>query len=106
MKTKIKTHLKIGDKVKIITGNQKGTMGNISVINRKKELLSLASLLPRVTYKKDPKGGEAKRIELQPMIHISNVILWDTKANCGSKIGYKIIEGTKKRYFKKSGNVV
>ena len=54
MKTKIKTHLKIGDKVKIITGNQKGTMGNISVINRKKELLSLATLLPRIIYKKNP----------------------------------------------------
>jgi large subunit ribosomal protein L24 len=106
MKEKIKTHLKIGDKVKIITGNQKGTMGNISVINRKKELLSIATLLPRVIYKKNPQGGESKRIELQPMIHISNVILWDTQANCSSKIGYKLIEGTKKRYFKKSGNVV
>ena len=106
MTEKIKTHLKIGDKVKIITGNQKGTMGNISVINRKKELLSINSLLPVIAFKKNPQGGEVKRIELQPMIHISNVMLWDTDANCTSKIGYKIIEGTKKRYFKKSGNIV
>jgi large subunit ribosomal protein L24 len=106
MREKIKTHLKIGDKVEIVTGNQKGTIGNISIINRKKELLSIENLLSRVTYKKNPQGGESKKVEIQSMIHISNVMLWDKETNCSSKIGYKIVEGVKKRYFKKSGNIV
>ena len=31
-----KKHVKIGDRIKIITGNQKGIIGNISSINTKK----------------------------------------------------------------------
>jgi ribosomal protein L24 len=33
-------------------------------------------------------------------------MLWDKEANKASKIGYKIIDNAKIRYFKKSGNVV
>jgi|TARA_B110000240_G_C13485579_1_gene447236 large subunit ribosomal protein L24 len=106
MKNKIKTPFKIGDKIKVITGQQKGLIGNISFINQKKETLSLDNLLPRITYKKNPQSGESKKVEIQPLIHISNVMLWDKDANKCSKIGYKVVEGQKKRYFKKSGNFV
>ena len=51
--------------------------------------------------KKD-EGGESKKMELQIPIHISNVMLWDKEANISSKIGYKLINNEKKRYFKKS----
>jgi large subunit ribosomal protein L24 len=106
MSKKGKTFLKIGDRVKVITGTHKGTIGNVSLLNKKKETLSLDNLLPRITYKRNPQGGESKKIELQQMVHISNVMLWDNEANCCSKIGYKITEGIKRRYFKKSGNFV
>jgi hypothetical protein len=33
-------------------------------------------------------------------------MLWDTKANLSSKSGSKFVDGTKKRYFKKSGNIL
>ena len=99
-----KSPFKIGDKVKIITGNQKGLIGNISLINKKKQMVGIESLLPRVTYKKNPQGGEARKVEIQQLIHLSNVMLWDNEAKISSKIGYKMVEGTKKRYFKKSGN--
>ena len=36
MTKKLQTHLKIGDKVKVITGSQKGIIGTISLINKKK----------------------------------------------------------------------
>jgi ribosomal protein L24 len=32
--------------------------------------------------------------------------LWDKEANVASKIGYKIVNEKKVRYFKKSGNIV
>lgn len=37
MKNKIKTPFKIGDKIKVITGKQRGLIGNISFINQKKK---------------------------------------------------------------------
>jgi large subunit ribosomal protein L24 len=106
MTLKLKTHLKIGDKVQVITGSQKGLIGNISLINKKKGAVAVDTLLPRITFKKNPQGGEAKKVEIKGMIHLSNVMLWDKETNVASKIGYKLFDGQKKRYFKKSGKIV
>lgn len=104
---KIKSkHVKIGDRIKIITGAQKGLIGNISSINVKKEVVTIDNVTPRIKYVKSREGGESKKVELQLPIHISNVMLWDTEANISSKIGYKIVNSEKKRYFKKSGNLI
>ena len=86
MTKKLQTHLKIGDKVKVITGSQKGIIGTISLINKKKESISIDNILPRITYKKNPQGGESQKVEIQSMLNISNVMLWDKEANNSSKI--------------------
>jgi len=106
MTKKLQNHLKIGDKVKVITGSQKGIIGTVSCLNKKKEVVGLDNILPRITYKKNPQGGESKKVEIQSMINISNVMLWDKEVNISSKIGYKLLDGKKQRYFKKSGNFV
>jgi large subunit ribosomal protein L24 len=106
MKKNLKTHIKIGDKVKVITGNQKGFIGKILTILPKKELVIIEGILPLVKYIKNPQGGDSTKKELPIFIHVSNVMLWDKEINLASKIGYKIIANEKKRYFKKSGNLV
>ena len=77
MTKKLQTHLKIGDKVKVITGSQKGIIGTISLINKKKESISIDNILPRITYKKNPQGGESQKVEIQSMLNISNVMLYE-----------------------------
>lgn len=100
------SHVKIGDTIKIIAGNQKGLIGNIKSILRKKSLVVVEGVLPRIKYVKNKQGEEPKQIELVVPIHISNVILWDKVAKIGSRVGYKMTENKKIRYFKKSGNSV
>jgi large subunit ribosomal protein L24 len=99
-----KTHVKLGDKVKIISGNQKGIIGEIKLIFRQKSLVVIEGVSTRIKYAKNKQGGEAKKIELPIMIHSSNVMLWDNQTNQSSRIGYKFLSNQKKRYFKKSGN--
>lgn len=106
MKTKNKIHVKIGDKVKVIAGNQKGFIGVITALVTKKALVVVDGITPRITFKKSPQGGEAKKLEIQVPIHSSNVMLWDKDANAGSKVGFKMVNEKKVRYFKKSGNLV
>ena len=106
MNRKIKRHVKIGDKVKIISGNQKGFIGNIVSISIKKSTVIIDTTLPRIKFLKNREGGELTKLEIPISIHISNVMLWDIQANQMSKIGYKFINTQKKRYFKKSGNFV
>ena len=99
-------HIKIGDKVKIISGNQKGIIGTINTILTKKTIVYIDGISPRIKILKNSRDGETKQIDLQIPIHFSNVMLWDNQQNIASRIGYKIVENKKRRYFKKSGNLV
>lgn len=106
MNKQVNSHVKIGDKVKVITGNQKGFIGIIASIIPKKSLVIIEGIVPRIRFVKNRQGGEAQKKEIPISIHLSNVMLWDSQINKVTKIGYKVIENQKKRYFKKSGNLV
>ena len=106
MKKQIKNHLKIGDKIKVLTGNNKGFIGKVGSVNSKDSTITIEGIIPRIKYIKDRQSGETKKLELQIAIHSSNVMLWDNVSNSASRIGYKLVEGKKVRYFKKSGNLV
>jgi len=106
MKTKVNCHIKVGDKVKVITGTNKGTIGTITSIIFKKSIVFIEEILPRIKYVKNTQGEESKKIEIKTPIHISNVMIWDSETNTSSKIGYKVIENKKYRYFKKSGKII
>ena len=100
------SHIKIGDKVKIISGNQKGIIGTINTVLTKKSIVYIDGISPRLKIMKNSQDGETKQLDLQIPIHLSNVMLWDNQQNIASRIGYKMVENKKKRYFKKSGNLV
>jgi len=106
MKINKKLHVKVGDKVKVIAGNHKGLIGVITMVNQKKLVANIDGIVPRIRYTKNPQGGEARKMEIPVSIHISNLMLWDSENNTNSRIGYKIIDDKKQRYFKKSGNLV
>jgi large subunit ribosomal protein L24 len=103
---KINCHVKVGDKIKIIAGNQKGLLGTITSIDRKSSSVIIDNVLPRIRYVKNQQGGEAQKKTLQVPIHVSNIMLWDKEANVCSKVGQKIVNNEKRRFFKKSGNLV
>ena len=106
MKKNLKSHVRIGDKIKIIVGTNKGLIGKITSLSHKNSTVTIDSILPRIKFIKNKQGEESKKTELQLAIHISNVMLWDKENNMTSKIGYKMVDGKKVRYFKKSGNLV
>lgn len=101
-----KSHVKIGDKVKIISGGQKGFIGTISSISRSKSIVSVEGILPRIKYVRSKNGEESSKIEVPIYIHFSNVMLWDNQAQNAGRIGYKEINNEKKRFFRKSGNIL
>lgn len=102
--TSIKANnLKIGDSVKIIAGNYKGIVGSISQINRKKNVASLDVIAPRIKLLKHKEDGAPNKKELKVFIEISNLMPWDKTSEVSSRIGYKLVNDTKVRYFKKSG---
>ncbi|MDY6062792.1 MAG: 50S ribosomal protein L24 [Erysipelotrichaceae bacterium] len=100
-------NIKKGDKVKVITGHYKGTIGEVVEVLPKVEKVIIDGVNMAKKHLKpsqvNPDGGI---VEKAMPIHVSNVMLYDAKAKVASRIGFKEEKGKKVRYYKKSGNVV
>jgi len=102
-----KLHIKKGDIVKVIAGNERGQQGKVLSIDRKKmrALVEGLNMISKHTKPNaaNPQGGIVKQ---EATIHISNLMVLDGKGNA-SRIGRKLNEDNKLvRYSKKSGEVI
>lgn len=96
--------IKKGDKVKVITGAYKGTIGEVTKAFPKEdkvivEGVNMVKKHLRPTQQ-NPDGGI---VEKEAKIHVSNVMLYDEKAKQASRVKYQMKDGKKVRVYKKSG---
>ena len=92
-------HVKKGDMVEIITGDNKGATGRVMKVLLKKQRVVVEGL--NLVYKhvrpsqRNPQGG---RIRVEQPMHISNVLPVNPKSSKGSRVSFKCDEdGSKKR---------
>ncbi len=103
-----KLHIKKGDNVMVISGNNKGQSGRVLVIDLPgmKAIVEGVNLISKNTKPnaKNPKGGIVKQ---EAAVHISNLMVVD-KAGIPVRTGIKIDEntGNKVRISKKSGEAI
>ena len=97
--------LKKNDTVRIIAGKDKGLEGKIIQIDPKSERVVVQgrNMVTKTMKKRNPqdKGGI---MEVEAPIHVSNVQL--VSKSGVSRVGYKIENGKKVRYAKKTGEVL
>lgn len=106
-----KLHVKKGDNVKVIAGNDRGKEGRVLVVFPKKDRVLVEGINMRIHHEKpsqqNPQGG---RMEREAPIHISNVMVIDPNTGEPTRIGRKRIEedggGRWVRYAKKSGEII
>lgn len=100
MITKIK--LKKGDKVKILSGKDKGKEGKIEKVYRKaKKVLILGVNLYKRHLKKNPETKQGGIVEVPRPLPSCRVILICPKCGKTTRIGYKIEKNKKIRICKK-----
>ena len=99
--------LKTGDNVIVITGKDKGKQGKIVAskpIANKVIVEGINMVKKHVRQsEQNPDGGV---IEFEAPIKVSNVMLVDPKTGERTRVGYKVVDGKKVRYAKKSGEVL
>lgn len=108
-----KLHVKKGDEVRVIAGNEKGKEGRVLAVFPEKERVLVEGINMRVHHDKptqdNPQGG---RIEREGAIHVSNVMVKDPQSGEPTRIGRKRVEsegdskGRWVRYAKKSGEII
>ncbi len=102
-----KFKIKKGDLVMVMSGKDRGSKGHVLQVIRSKDRVVVEGvniIKKRVKpTAENPSGGI---IEKEAPIHISNVMLVDPKTGEPTRVGYKIVDGKKVRYSKKSGEEV
>jgi large subunit ribosomal protein L24 len=108
MNKQTKLHIKTGDTVKVIAGDDKGKSGKVLSVDKQKsraivEGLNMITKHVKPTAAK-PQGGIDKK---EASMHISNLKLVDPKTGEATRTGRKEGENGKLvRYSKKTGEVI
>ena len=107
MSTMNKLRIKKGDNVIVIAGNDKGKTGKVLAVApaENRAIVEGVNLVSKHTKpnSKAPQGGIIKK---EAPIHVSNLSLIDPKSNTATRVGYKVVDGKKVRYAKKSGEEI
>lgn len=100
-------HIKKGDSVVVITGAYKGTTGNVLAVYPKTQRVVVEGVAKVKKHQRpsqqNPEGGI---VEFEAPIHVSNVAIVDPKQKVATRVGYKVVDGKKVRYAKKSGELL
>jgi len=99
--------IKKGDQIIVIAGADKGKKGEVVRVAGDKVVVQNINIIKRHT-KPNPQAGQAGGIvEREAPIHISNVMLFNSAAGKGDRVGFKVLEdGRKVRVFRSSGEAV
>lgn len=103
-----KLHIKKGDQVEVIAGNEKGKQGRVLEVNRDnmRALVEGVNIISVHTKPNaaNPDGGIVKK---EGSIHISNLLHVDPKDGKPTRIGRRTDDnGNSVRYSKRSGEVI
>ncbi len=101
-------HVKTGDTVLVIAGDDKGKKGKVLSVNILKRRVIVEGLNMVTKHVKptanSPQGGIEKK---EASIHASNLMLVDPKTGDATRIGRKVGDNGKLvRYSKKTGEVI
>jgi large subunit ribosomal protein L24 len=108
MKMTKKLHIRSGDTVKVISGNERGKTGKVLLIDRSKYRAVVEGVNMVTKHVKpsayNPEGGIEKT---EASIHLSNLMVVDPASGEATRIGRKLDDqGKLQRYSKKTGEFI
>jgi len=106
-----KAHVRKGDVVAVIAGNDRGKQGEVIRVDLERGLVLVKGVNVRWKHlrksQQSPQGG---RVQRETPIHLSNVLLFDEKAadgkGAGVRVRHEIRDGRKVRVSAASGELV
>lgn len=104
----MKLHIKKGDTVQVIAGDDRGTTGRVLKVFRTKQraIVEGVNIVTKATKPnaKHPQGGLVK---MEAPVHLSNLSLLDPQTKKPTRVGFrKNDEGKTVRYSKKSNQEI
>ena len=101
-----KLKIKTGDTVRVIAGDHKGSEGKVlSVFSDKNKAIVEGVNMMKKHMKPNAQNPQGGIVEKEAAIQISNLSLFKSKGE-STRVGYKIEDGKKVRFTKKSNEVI
>lgn len=99
--------IKKGDNVIVITGKDKGKEGKIArAFPSENKVLIDGVNVSKKHQRARRAGGKGEIIEFSKPIHVSNVMIKDSKTGKRTRVGFKLIPGKKLRIARKTGSEI
>jgi len=99
--------IKINDKVKILSGKDKGKTGKVIQVFPGNERVVVEGVNQMKKHMRPRKQGEKGQvIELASPLHVSNAMLICPKCSRETRVGFKLEAGKKKRVCKKCKEMI
>ncbi|NND87909.1 MAG: 50S ribosomal protein L24 [Flavobacteriaceae bacterium] len=102
-----KLKIKSGDTVVVTAGDHKGSEGKVLRVDTEKNKAIVEGVNTVKKHEKpsaaNPQGGISEK---EAPIHISNLSLVDPKSGEATRVGYRMEDGKKVRFSKKSDQVI
>lgn len=101
-----KLKIKTGDTVRVIAGDHKGSEGKVlTVFTEKNKAIVEGVNMIKKHMKPNAQSPQGGIVEKEAAIQISNLSLLNSKGQT-TRVGYKMEDGKKVRYAKKSNEVI
>jgi len=105
--TNLTTKIRKGDKVKILSGKDKGKTGSvIRVYGIENRVLVQGINLVKKHVKPGKVSKEGGIVNVEKPIAISNVMLFNDKLDRPVRLGFKVVDNKKYRLIRKNGEVI
>ena len=98
--------LRKGDRVIVLTGKDKGKEGEITSVDPKSGKAVVDGVNIAIRHTKQSQASQGGRIPQAMPIDLSNLALVDPKDGVATRVGFRIEDGKKRRYAKKSGALI
>ncbi len=107
-KVRHKMHVKKGDTVQVISGSEKGKVGEVLRVMPETSKVVVKGVNVKTKHVKPQQEGESGQITtFEAPVHSSNVMLYSNKQKVASRVAYTInAEGRKVRMLKKTGEII
>jgi large subunit ribosomal protein L24 len=98
--------LRKGDKVIVLAGKDKSKIGEITRVMPKDNKALVAGINTVVRHTKQTQSSQGGRITKEMPLDMSNIALVDPKNGGATRVGFRLVDGKKLRFAKKSGETL
>lgn len=98
--------LRKGDKVIVLAGKDKGKEGEIASVDPKAGKAVVSGVNTAIRHTRQSAQGQGGRIPTDMPVDLSNLAIVDPKDGGATRVGFRMEDGKKVRYAKKSGALI